>query len=240
MHGFDAPQLKKYRDISHLLLDYDARVVRPNGGYRLSLVYATRTGSIDILNRMLEQDPVFSDASHIIYYSAQYGHTEVIRRLLEYGIPSDNYADGLYGAIAGDQTEIVDILLARDPTLTSNYDAFLIRAAEETAPKAIDFLLNEGVDVDFRDSREKSALMLAAERGITSDIVDALLMHGANVNAVDAKGETALHKAILRGRTKIAVMLLSSGSDPDAADVDGNTPRSLAEERNMTEVLDQM
>ena len=71
-------------------------------------------------------------------------------------------------------------------------------------------------------------------------MVEKLLMHGADVNATDQNGETALHVAIAKERPDRAVILLSFGADPDIADLDGNTPRSLAKAQNMIEILELM
>ena len=79
-------------------------------------------------------------------------------------------------------------------------------AAMENDIEAVDDLL-EWIDVDFRDSREATALHYAAQRGHI-DLVAVLLKQGANLEAVDSQGWTPLWYAIQSKNHDLVQLLL--------------------------------
>ena len=73
-----------------------------------------------------------------------------------------------------------------------------------------------------------SALMTAAERQDTSSIVW-LVSHYHNVNQRElASGRSALHNACAARKVKSLEQLLALGADPNASDVDEDTPLTVA------------
>ncbi|MCI4568507.1 ankyrin repeat domain-containing protein [Lysobacter sp. CFH 32150] len=103
-------------------------------------------------------------------------------------------------AVAADITEPRDL---RPQTLNAYvFDA--VRA--DDAPLLRD-LIAKGVDVESRDERGSTPLILAAYYGRLG-IVDVLLEAGADPNAADARGNTALMGALFKGETAVAERLL--------------------------------
>ncbi|XP_077522271.1 poly [ADP-ribose] polymerase tankyrase-like isoform X2 [Amblyomma americanum] len=67
-----------------------------------------------------------------------------------------------------------------------------------------------------------SPLMCTAQQG-NCDMVHALVSAGASVELLDECGRTALSHAVLNGQTAVCAKLLRLGSNPNRADVGGNT-----------------
>jgi ankyrin repeat protein len=113
--------------------------------------------------------------------------------------------------------------------------ASLIACVEE-----INVLLGKGADVNAKNERGQTALILASLQGAVSeagyrretspqgvkcrvDTVSLLLEKGANVNAKDQNGWTALMQATFSRRVKVAELLMSKGADVHAKDEGGET-----------------
>lgn len=103
----------------------------------------------------------------------------------------------------------------------------IVKAAESGNYQKVKAFLDGGVNVDFSDSKYKTALMKAAAGGFT-DIVTILLDHKADVNLSDKDHRTALIRACESGYLDIVVKLLVAGADPNIADKDRRTPVMVA------------
>ena len=88
----------------------------------------------------------------------------------------------------------------------------LRQAASRGDPKTLGEVLASGVDVDARDARGQTALLLAVEGGHTG-AAKKLMERGASVNAQAANQDTPWLLAGASGRTDILEMMLSRGPD---------------------------
>nr|XP_046221573.1 ankyrin repeat and SAM domain-containing protein 1A-like isoform X4 [Oncorhynchus gorbuscha] len=132
-----------------------------------------------------------------LHCAAQYGHTQVVRLLLEeltdptmrnnkFETPLDLAA--LYGRL-----EVVKLLLTAHPNLLScntKKHTPLHLASRNGHLAVVEVLLAAGMDINY-ETEKGSALHEAALFGKT-DVVQKLLRAGVNVNMVDSKGLTAL------------------------------------------------
>ncbi|XP_042155432.1 ankyrin repeat and SAM domain-containing protein 1A-like isoform X2 [Oncorhynchus tshawytscha] len=132
-----------------------------------------------------------------LHCAAQYGHTQVVRLLLEeltdptmrnnkFETPLDLAA--LYGRL-----EVVKLLLTAHPNLLScntKKHTPLHLASRNGHLAVVEVLLDAGMDINY-ETEKGSALHEAALFGKT-DVVQKLLREGVNVNMVDNKGLTAL------------------------------------------------
>ncbi|KAJ6557866.1 hypothetical protein B0H19DRAFT_1148822 [Mycena capillaripes] len=84
--------------------------------------------------------------------------------------------------------------------------------------------------------QKQTAIVQAASDG-EIDRVARLLSLGMDVNAVDRWGWSALSMCGYGGYVAIARLLLDHGATMDNVDVDGDTPKSLAEQRGHTDLV---
>ena len=93
-------------------------------------------------------------------------------------------------------------------------------------------LLSVGIDVNAKDKRGKTALLIASCSGTDDwgdvEIVKALLSAGADVNVTDEHGYTALGFASLEGNEDLVKLLLSAGADVNGKGFDGTALMSAA------------
>lgn len=86
----------------------------------------------------------------------------------------------------------------------------------------VQFLLDEGADVNTTNENGATALTVAARYG-HEPVVQLLLEHKADINWGDELGRTALHAAVGSESVAITRLLLQHNADPDVFDAYGNT-----------------
>ncbi|XP_017548836.1 ankyrin repeat and SAM domain-containing protein 1A isoform X2 [Pygocentrus nattereri] len=162
-----------------------------------------------------------------LHCAAQYGHSEVVRLLLEeltdptmrnnrFETPLDLAA--LYGRL-----EVVKLLLCAHPNLLScntRKHTPLHLASRNGHLLVVEVLLNAGMDINYQ-TEKGSALHEAALFGKT-DVVQKLLSAGISVNIVDSKNLTALdivREMPSQKSRQIAALIQAhmSGHPPDQA-----------------------
>jgi type IV secretory pathway VirB10-like protein len=89
-------------------------------------------------------------------------------------------------------------------------DGALRDAAASGDVAQLQSLLPRAADIDARDARGRTALMLATRAGQTTSVA-LLLAHGADPNAVDADGTTPLQAAVAAQQPAIAAALRRYG-----------------------------
>ena len=82
-------------------------------------------------------------------------------------------------------------------------------------------LLKQGLDVDLRDAKGNTLLMLSSYHGKT-EVVRMLLKSGATVDLRNEKGQTPLGGVAFKGYAEIATLLLDAGADPLAGQREGH------------------
>ena len=88
---------------------------------------------------------------------------------------------------------------------------------------------DEDVVINTKDANEKTALILAVEKG-NKEIVKALVKAGANLNTQDNNGATALIWASAFGHKEIVTDLITDRTDLNAQGKDGTTALMYASE----------
>jgi len=104
------------------------------------------------------------------------------------------------------------------------------------------YLLRFGADPDLTsDSYNYTALAMAADYQATDedfvDMLEAYVAAGADMNIPDVDGRTALTWRARGHDSETLKPMLNFGADPDARDVDGNTPYEDASNEDETAVL---
>uniref|UniRef100_A0A452U1P1 Ankyrin repeat and sterile alpha motif domain containing 1A n=1 Tax=Ursus maritimus TaxID=29073 RepID=A0A452U1P1_URSMA len=196
--------LNGHKDVVEVLLRNDAltNVADSKGCYPLHL--AAWKGDAQIVRLLIHQGPSHTrvneqnnDNETALHCAAQYGHTEVVKVLLEeltdptmrnnkFETPLDLAA--LYGRL-----EVVKMLLNAHPNLLScntKKHTPLHLAARNGHKAVVRVLLDAGMDSNYQ-TEKGSALHEAALFGKT-DVVQILLAAGIDVNIKDNRGLTAL------------------------------------------------
>jgi len=95
-------------------------------------------------------------------------------------------------------------------------------------------LIEVGADVAAKDDSATTALVYAIESKLDAVALAMLGVTGAgavNVNAVNDSGSSALTMACYKGRDAVAVRLIELGANVAHADLEGDTPLSLAKSK---------
>lgn len=98
-----------------------------------------------------------------------------------------------------------------------------LKSAEQGDLNAVSLFLNSGVDIDTRDERGWTPLMISSFNG-SEEIAMLLTHHGADVHAKDAAGYTPMHWAAFNGYYSVLKLLLEKNADVNARSNHGWTP----------------
>lgn len=99
----------------------------------------------------------------------------------------------------------------------------------------VDFLYQQGANVNIADNTGMTPLMLAVQLGFVEG-VSKLLAHGARIDVTNNAGETPLMYAVHARNTELMRVLLEAGADPDRYDNSGRSAREYARLRGATDV----
>lgn len=194
--------LNGHKDVVEVLLRNDAltNVADCKGCYPLHL--AAWKGDAQIVRLLIHQGPSHTkvneqnnDNETALHCAAQYGHTEVVKVLLE---------------------ELTD------PTMRNNkFETPLDLAALYGRLDVVKMLLNAHPNLLSCNTKKHTPLHLAARNGHRA-VVQVLLDAGMDSNYQTEKG-SALHEAALFGKTDVVQILLAAGIDVNIKDNRGLT-----------------
>ena len=85
-------------------------------------------------------------------------------------------------------------------------------------------LIAEGTEVDERDDKGATPLIIAAYSGQQA-VADFLISEGADIRAKDSKDSSAPHAAAIGGHKGVAELLLAQGVGVDMKDAEGTPSR---------------
>lgn len=143
----------------------------------------------------------------------------------------------LFRAARADNASGVRSLLERgvDPNVRDEHgQTVLLIAIREPSPKVADLLVaSPKVNVEMRNSKDESPLMMAALKG-QQDLVTKLIARDADVNKT---GWTPLHYAATNGHVAIMKVLIDNYAYIDAESPNGTTPLMMAAMYGSTEAV---
>lgn len=90
----------------------------------------------------------------------------------------------------------------------------LLKSVEDNNQNAVQVFLSCGVDLEVRDDRNWTPLMVAAFNG-NLEFAQLLVKCGAKVSTRDKNGYTPLHWAAYNGHVDVVKMLIEKGAEPD-------------------------
>jgi ankyrin repeat protein len=107
-------------------------------------------------------------------------------------------------------------------------DTAIMKACRDcNTVNVVAFLLENGANINDRDTIDQTPLIIAAFNGCT-DIVKMLLDAGANIEHKNDQGENALISAAQEGHIDTVKLLLEAGADVNQSNTDGETALDLA------------
>jgi len=149
--------------------------------------------------------------------------------------------------VTSQKVEFVEKLLKDNPqirdkahTICSNANEItetLIVASKEGNIEIVKLLLDKGANVNAKDKRDGTALMIACVKGYQT-IVELLLDNkGADVNAKNNKGDNALMFTSMTGYQTIVELLLDKGADVNVTNQAGETALIAASKEGNIEIV---
>lgn len=211
----DADEAK--RKLAELQLQYD----------EATFLWVVKEGRTDLVRLFLEagMGPNLSDPNSgftILMLASNMGRAEVADALIAAGADvnaRDNTGSTalLTAAVMGHAATVQALMKYRpDANITEPEQQFtplhlIIRAAQPGYLDAVKALISGGANVDAKDSKGATPLLLAASRCENSPVVALLVQSKADVNAKDAYGSSPLALASALGCTQSAEIISAAG-----------------------------
>ncbi|KAF8393268.1 hypothetical protein HHK36_021509 [Tetracentron sinense] len=189
----------------------------------LSLCFATMRGDDLLLHQLLRRglDPNESDNSGrtALHIAASKGNENCVLHLLDYGAEPNS---------RGSFNQFIMIYYTDSEGNIPLWEAIL-----GMHEPVIKLLIENGAKISSGDVGQFACT--AAEQnklGLLQEIVH----YGGDVTLPASNGNTALHVAVCEGNTEIVKFLLDQGAEVDKADINGWTPRDLADQQGHEEI----
>ncbi|KAM0717203.1 hypothetical protein Q7P37_007055 [Cladosporium fusiforme] len=192
-----------------------------------------------------------------LHYAAQYGLVAATQQLMKHmqdwqlfdvsgGIDSagwqdlEGYAPLHLAVIGGHYRTTKALLLAEDEyghneeiakarKMVDKSGASLELATHRRYHKIIELLVDAGVDVNYRDQQDETALHIAARFGYTECAAILLKAPGVDCDIAEKTfGWTPLFIACVDGHLPVVELLIAAGANPNKPDASGWTPQEHA------------
>lgn len=115
----------------------------------------------------------------------------------------------------------------------------LFRSVEAGNASNVEQLIAQVAEVDARDDRNDTPLIIACRHG-QSEVAKLLLARRAEVDAMNLAGSTGLSCASQAGHEQIVRLLLAAGADVNRKDADGFTPLALAAKQGHLKIAEAL
>ncbi|KAF8400701.1 hypothetical protein HHK36_014001 [Tetracentron sinense] len=205
--------LKELKDpvMEVVLTETENMLARGRMDLPLSLCFATIRGDDLLLHQLLRRglDPNESDNNGrtALLIAASKGSENCVLLLLDYGAdPNSRDSEG--------NVPLWEAILGRHETV-------------------IKLLLDSGANIFSGDVGQYACT--AAEQN-SLDLLKDIVRYGGDVTLSKRNGSTALHAAVCEGNTEVVKFLLDQGAEIDKSDMNGWTPKGLADQQGHEEI----
>lgn len=204
-----------------------------------------KAGDADGLRRILEQDPVVSEARDPAGVGLLMNSLYRGRRDLAELIASKKNSLDIFEATSLGRLDLLNAYLRDTSILNSrsldsrSADGFtaLHFACFFKQPEAARLLIENGASVDAVAANPMQVMPLhSAVSARNLEAARLLLEHGASVNARQQGGWVPIHAAAQNGDRPMVELLLKHHADPKLANDEGKTPATVAREKGHVEI----
>ncbi|MFA5292087.1 MAG: ankyrin repeat domain-containing protein [Phycisphaerae bacterium] len=213
-------------------------------GAKIDVFTASAIGDINAVKSFINKDPNeinFTINGYTpLHAAAQCGRMEVVQYLIEKGADINagypQKPTPLFSATTKGNVAILELLASKGAKLDSEEFLPLFGAIWAQNKEAIDFLISKGADVNAKDSRGATALIMAADMGYY-DICECLIAKGADVNAEDKNGGNVVTSAYMKEHLDVVKLLFEKGADVNEKYKDGQTALMVASEDGHPDIV---
>ena len=199
------------QDVFQTIIDYGANVNARSKDNVTTLVLACQKGNADAVNVLLNAgaEPYIEGDGTWLHDAVRRGYNkEVLQAVINHGIhgvdvnaTNNSYETALAVACLKGNEGAISVLLdvGANPNIADAGRATCLHKAVDTgcSNEVLQSILDHGADINATNTYNRSALMIACQKGKVDAII-VLLNAGANPNIVDANGYMCLHAAVLR------------------------------------------
>jgi len=217
-----------YEAFAKFLLEHGAEVDLPTKNQVTPLFAASQAGATPIVRLLLRQgaNPLLRatpEGALPLYVACLEGHLDVAKELVCF--PPGPEGQRMY----------VNVDLINEEGLQRDGNTALMACCERGHKEIVEFLLDNGAEIDKRARNGETALFWAVQE-CHLDIVSLLLQRGSNVNIQKYDGATPLFLAVVCGDTRMVQLLLSSGATNDIRSKEGESPYDVAQQTGRAEL----
>lgn len=135
----------------------------------------------------------------------------------------------------------IDALIKTGNVLTEETlgSLFIHQLVEENLTSAITYMAKKGFSLERKDSRGRTPLCLASQKGELAT-VQTLLSLGAQIEAVDNDKRTPLHAATMVGHSVVVSFLINQGANCQAQSSDGSSLLHHAASYGHTDLMQKL
>ena len=191
-----------FSNIVDYLIDSGADLNATNHMGQSSFIYAARNGNVEMVKYLQGKGIEVRDGEFemALIDAIERNSIEMVKTLIEMGADVNDQA--LQHAVLIGNSEMVRYLVVDhggNVSLVVNGNPILSMAVERSYTEIVQCLIDNGADVEEKNSNGETPLMVAVDHGYL-EMVDLLVRRGANINAHGGwEGNTVFMYAVARG-----------------------------------------